>query len=257
MATNPISQRAVIFHEDGYARMGELLSPAEVDLYRSIYDRFLNGEIDCGDKRSDLGAGSARSNGAAENITQIMWPSELYPRLLGLPLHERGLALARELIGDDAVLDFDMLIDKAPRTAVPTPWHQDAAYWVGLPDTRAVSIWVALDESTLDNGCMWYVRGSHETPIRAHRSAGAGGGAIECECSEDEPGAMPLPLAPGHAAAHAGGTLHYSRGNTTDGHRRAYILNYRPADMVRLEREKGMDHGLQDNARTVRNAAAR
>lgn len=257
MATNPISRRTTTFHQDGYALTGELLSPAEVDQYRAIYDRSLSGGIDCGDKRSDLGAGSARSTDAAENITQIMWPSALHPQLLELPLHERALAVARELIGNDAVLDFDMLIDKAPHTGVSTPWHQDAAYWVGLPDTRAVSIWVALDESTLDNGCMWYVRGSHETPLRAHWPAGTGRGAIECECSEDEPGATPVPLAPGHAAAHAGGTLHYSRGNTTDGHRRAYILNYRPAEMVRMEREQGMDHGLEENVRTVRNSAAR
>ncbi|MDH6115517.1 phytanoyl-CoA hydroxylase [Kitasatospora sp. MAP12-15] len=256
MTTRPVSVRTTSFRQDGYAALGELLSLTEVDAYREIYDRFLNGEIDCGDKRSDLGAGSARST-ASENITQIMWPSALFPALLELPLHRRSLAQARELMGEDVILDFDMLIDKAPHTAVPTPWHQDVAYWVGLPDTRAVSIWVALDEATLDNGCMWYVRGSHQTLIRPHWPAGAGGGAIECECSEDEPGAAPVPLAPGYAAAHGGGTLHYSRGNTTGGHRRAYVLNFRPAAMVKLEREKGMDHGLRSNVRAVRNADAR
>lgn len=105
---------------------------------------------------------------ARENITQIMWPSALHPELLDLPLHARALAVARELVGEDMVLDFDMLIDKAPHTGVPTPWHQDAGYWVDLPDKRAVSIWVALDEATLDNGCMWYVYGSHLTPLRPH-----------------------------------------------------------------------------------------
>lgn len=244
------------FEDDGYARTGELLDATEVDAYRAIYDRFLDGEIDSGAKRSDLGAGTERRDDAVENITQIMWPCALHPPLLDLPLHGRAVRLARELIGDDAVLDFDMLIDKAPHSDVATPWHQDAAYWLDLPDPRAVSIWVALDESTVDNGCMWYVRDSHRSPIRPHRPAGTGGGAIECDCAEDEPGATPVPLPPGHAAAHAGGTLHYSRGNTTAGHRRAYILNFRPAAMVELERARGMDHGLEHNERVVRNTAA-
>ncbi|MFF7601623.1 phytanoyl-CoA dioxygenase family protein [Streptomyces mirabilis] len=256
MTEPPAFPAAVTFRQDGFASIHDLLSPAEVDAYREIYDLFLNGDIACGDKRSDLGGGSSRKNGAVENITQIMWPSVLFPPLLDLPLHARALAVARDLNGEDAVLDFDMLIDKAPHTGVPTPWHQDAAYWVGLPDTRAVSIWVALDESVLDNGCMWYVRGSHETPLRPHWPAGSGGGALQCECSEDEPGATPVPLLPGSAVAHAGGTLHYSRGNLTHAHRRAYILNFRPAEMIRLEREKGMDHGLSSNERVVRNADA-
>jgi ectoine hydroxylase-related dioxygenase (phytanoyl-CoA dioxygenase family) len=82
------------------------------------------------------------------------------------------------------------------------------------------------------------------------------GGAIECDCSEDEPGATPVPLPPGSAVVHAGRTLHYSRGNTTDGPRRAYIHNFRPAAMIARERELGMDHGLTGNVRTVRNSLA-
>ncbi|MFI1092507.1 phytanoyl-CoA dioxygenase family protein [Streptomyces sp. NPDC020917] len=256
MTTQPRNSRRLAFHTDGYTPTGLLLSPDEVKVYRAIYDRFLNGEIDAGDKRSDLGSAAGVPSGATENITQIMWPSALHPELLDLPLHQRALAVARELAGDDMVLDFDMLIDKAPHSNTPTPWHQDAAYWVDLPDTRAVSIWVALDPSTIDNGCMWYVRGSHGTPIRPHRPAGGGGGAIECDCSENEPGAAPVPLNPGEAAAHGGATLHYSRGNSTDGHRRAYILNYRSAAMIQLERDQGMDHGLSSNVRAVRNGGA-
>ncbi|MCH7225909.1 hypothetical protein [Haloferula sp. A504] len=52
-----------------------------------------------------------------------------------------------------------------------------------------------------------------------------------------------------------GATLHYSRGNTTPGHRRALILNFRPTEMIRLERELGFDHGKSDNTRRNRNKA--
>jgi len=244
------------FSEDGFCIVEDLLSPEEVDAYIETYDRFLDGTIDCGEKRSDLGAGVASDNESrAENITQIMWPSALVPALREAVYHQRAGQIIAELLGDDVELDFDMLIDKAPRTNTATPWHQDCAYWIDLPDKRAASIWLALDEATLENGCMWYVPGSHRQPIRPHRSAGTGGGALVCDADESE--GVAVPLKPGSAVIHAGGTLHYARGNSTDGHRRAFILNYRPAAMIALEREHGMDHGLTVNERLVRNTEAR
>ncbi|WP_073785090.1 MULTISPECIES: phytanoyl-CoA dioxygenase family protein [unclassified Streptomyces] len=253
MTVNTEIARAQIFANDGFVTTGPLLSTEEVRTYRDIYDRFLSGEIESGDKRSDLGSHEPRRGGGQENITQIMWPSALHEPLREMPLHARALETAKELIGDDAVFDFDMLIHKAPRTGVPTPWHQDAAYWIDLPDKRAVSIWVALDDAVLDNGCMWYVRGSHREPIRPHYATGDGKN-IQCDCAETEPGATAVPLSAGEGVAHSGTTLHYSRGNTTDGVRRAYILNFRPAKMLRLERERGYDVGLTENVRLVRNS---
>ncbi|MFE4975942.1 phytanoyl-CoA dioxygenase family protein [Kitasatospora sp. NPDC056651] len=247
--------RTEAFLRDGFAPVGTILSPEELETHREIYDKLLSGEIESGDKRSDLASHVPLREGVRENITQIMWPSALHAPLRELPLQARALAVARELIGDDAVLDFDMMIHKSPGSSVPTPWHQDAAYWIDLPDTRAVTVWVALDEATPDNGCMWYIRGSHQEPLRAHRPT-SDGRNIECDCSENEPGATAVPLSAGEAVAHTGQTLHYSRGNTSDRNRRAYILNYRPAEMIRLEREQGMDHGLEDNERKVRNKNA-
>ncbi|OON81083.1 phytanoyl-CoA dioxygenase family protein [Streptomyces tsukubensis] len=255
MAVNADLTLAEKFEMDGFVSTGPLLSAAEVDTYREIYDRFLSGEIESGDKRSDLGSHVPRREGVEENITQIMWPSALHKPVLDMPLHARALEIAKALIGDDAVFDFDMLIHKGPHTHVPTPWHQDAAYWIDLPDKRAASIWVALDDAVLDNGCMWYVQGSHKHPLRTHYPT-SDGKNIQCDCSEDEPGATAVPLPAGEGVAHSGTTLHSSRGNTTDSVRRAYILNFRPAEMLRLERERGYDVGLTENVRLVRNSGA-
>lgn len=56
---------------------------------------------------------------------------------------------------------------------------------------------------------------------------------------------------------HDGATPHYSRGNTTDGHHRARILNSHPAAMIRREREPGFDHGKSGNVRENRNAGTK
>jgi phytanoyl-CoA hydroxylase len=247
--------RAELFDRDGFVAVHDLLAPGEVDAYRALYDRFLAGAIPVGSRRSDLGAAVDATRPGVENITQIMWPSDSAPELLGSSAYVRALAVARELLGTDMAFDFDMLIDKAPRTRTPTPWHQDAAYWIDLPDRRAASCWIALDEATVDNGCMWFVPGSHRRPMRPHRAAGRGGGALECDGSEDE--GTPVPLRAGSCTFHAGGTMHYSRGNSSDGHRRALIVNFRPRAMVELERARGFDHGKDAPGRANRNPLTR
>tara|TARA_B100001059_G_scaffold42834_2_gene34758 strand:+ start:80784 stop:81509 length:726 start_codon:yes stop_codon:yes gene_type:complete len=224
------------FEQEGYLALEDILSVQDMTFYVQTYDAFINNEFDTSNLRSDL---SGKQDNDKEYITQIMLPSRIYPYLLQLSMHQKGLAIARQLLGEDMILDFDMLINKAPHTNQPTPWHQDAAYWIDMPDKRALSIWFAIDEATLDNGCMWYTPKSHKLPLREHHQP-LGKGALQCIGSEGE--SMAVPLKPGSCAIHHGHTLHYSRGNSTSGHRRAFILNFRPKKMVELEREQGMDH---------------
>lgn len=251
---NPLVDSETFFR-DGFFQVDRLIESAEIGNLLRLYDRFLDGSIEVGGMRSDLGGGSDKKEGVKENITQIMWPSEFVPVLHDTPAYRNALRVVRALFGDDMAFDFDMLIDKAPHSDTPTPWHQDCAYWPDLPDKRAASCWIALDEATRDNGCMWFAPGSHEGELRPHRPAGKGGGALECDGSEDEAVAVLLP--PGSCTLHGGKTLHYSRGNTTDGHRRALILNFRPEAMIRLERELGFDHGKSSNVRENRNVGTK
>ena len=235
------------FDTQGFLRVHDLLNADEVARYAELYEHFLAGNINPGNLRFDLGSHAESTDASpAENITQIMWPSALIPILHDAPLHQRSHAIARQYGGDDMEPDFDMMIDKAPGSNTSTPWHQDMSYWLDLPDTRSVSVWVALDKATVDNGCMWYVPGAHKLPLRLHRKAGESGHALECDASEEE--GVPVPLSPGSAVLHLGASLHYSRGNSTDSRRRAFITNFRPRAMIEFERERGFDHGRKQNA---------
>ena len=195
--------------------------------------------------RSDL-SGKTTEVGK-EAITQIMRPSLVYTELRMHPAYSKALACARDLLGEDMELDFDMLIDKRPYSETETPLHQDAAYWIDMPDKRAVSCWIAIDHATEENGCMWFVSKDQDNKVLDH-SAPVAGGALRCEAPIDR--AQCIPLKPGDCTFHDGFTLHFSKGNSTKGHRRALILNFRPKDMIDLERSKGVDH-LGD--RKVRN----
>lgn len=230
-------EQIAFFKKEGYLVYENLLTLEEVNYFRKVYEDFLAGRIDNQGQRSDLSGSTSIDQ--PEKIVQIMRPSLLYPAIHNSVLHQRALAISQALLGDDMELDFDMLIDKSPHTNTPTPWHQDEAYWIDMPDKRAVSCWVALDNVQKDNGCMWFVPTSHETNLRPHQQTG-NGGALQCEASEEEAVAVEIPA--GACTFHSGRTIHYARGNSTDLRRRAFIANFRPRDMIAYERSKGFDH---------------
>jgi phytanoyl-CoA hydroxylase len=224
-----------VFASEGFLVVHNLISEVELHYYNSLYNSFLNNTIDASKYRSDL-SGNEDKN---ERITQIMVPSRLVPELINKPVHSRTLHIAKQLLGDDMELDFDMLINKAPNTNTITPWHQDAAYWIDMPDKRAVSCWLAIDNSFKENGCMWYTPKSHLIPTLKHQQIG-NKDALVCNGSEDN--SVYIELEPGSCVFHHGNTLHYSRGNSTNTNRRALITNFRPQTMIDFERSKGYDH---------------
>ncbi|XP_031565926.1 phytanoyl-CoA dioxygenase domain-containing protein 1 homolog [Actinia tenebrosa] len=241
LRTQPTDKWKENFDNDGFLIVHNLINDECVNIYKDLYMKLLSGEINTDPHRQDLGWYNPQKNKNQENICQIMWPSLYIPTLMEGPLHERVSAINKIIVGPDAVFDFDMLIAKGPNTDTSTPWHQDESYWPDMPDKRTATCWVALDNATVDNGCMWFVPGSHKKPLREHRSAAKGAHILQCDCTEEE--GVPQPLPPGSCSFHTGRTLHYTRGNTTDNLRRAYITNYRPAAMVEWEREHNFSHG--------------
>ncbi|WP_136465375.1 phytanoyl-CoA dioxygenase family protein [Flagellimonas onchidii] len=225
------------FLKQGFTKLDRLIPDVEVENLRKLYDELLNDRKRTAGLRSDLG-GKGDSKANVEKITQIMRPSMIEPKLSSNIAYTLALDHVRDMLGVDMELDFDMLINKAPQTSTPTPWHQDAAYWIKMPDKRSASCWIALDEVYEDNGCMWFIPKENEQ-IKPHKHY-TEGGALYCEA--DLSIAKSVPLKAGGCTFHDGFTLHFSKGNTTNSQRRALILNFRPKKMIELERSQGVDH---------------
>jgi len=241
------------FEEHGYAVVHNIIPKPQLRHYTGLYDSIQGGAVDASSHRHDLGGHKDQVVDGKENVGQIMWPSDLVAGFREGPLHERSYAVCKSLLGQDTAFDFDMLIYKDPHTATETPWHQDEAYWPsGMSDKRAITVWCALDEATVDNGAMWYIKGSHQGRLREHQTASAGSHILMTEdASEDEDGATCVPLPAGSAVLWHGRTCHYSRGNVTAQVRRTFICNFRPEAMVQWERQNGFDHlrnGFDDYA---------
>src|ERR1043165_4317590 len=110
----------------------------------------------------------------------------------------------------------------------PTGWHLDNPYW-SFSSRDAISIWVALDDATLGNGCMWYVPTTHKTARYENANIGQnmdGLFRIYPEWKPIDPVAAPVPA--GTAVFHNGLTAHGAGANMTNRQRRAMTCAYMP-----------------------------
>jgi hypothetical protein len=74
----------------------------------------------------------------------------------------RAADVAGALMGSREVRLFhDHMLVKEPGTPSPTPWHNDTSYW-HTRGSQICSIWIALDDATISNGCLWYLPGTHK-----------------------------------------------------------------------------------------------
>jgi ectoine hydroxylase-related dioxygenase (phytanoyl-CoA dioxygenase family) len=108
-----------------------------------------------------------------------------------------------------------------------TPWHQDQTLW-HLWTPTAVSCWVAIDECTVENGCLEFVRGSHRHGVEEHILVDAAQPYIPDERVPQE-NVVPLLMEPGDAVFFHGLTWHASKPNRSP-HRRLSIVAVYYAD---------------------------
>lgn len=213
------------YHEHGYLAIDAIMPPEEIATVRRIYDRLFNEDrAQAGRDTYDLTG--ARDRGQKEAIPQILQPAKYAPGLLETQMVANLKAMMRQLHGADAKMVGDHAINKPPHNAAATPWHQDEAYWNPAVEYSSLSVWIPLQPATKQNGCMYFVPGSHRTEIVPHRPIGDDPRTPGLEVvpgAFDFSAAVACELPPGGATFHHGRTLHYTPPNNSDDYRRAYI----------------------------------
>ena len=141
---------------------------------------------------------------------------------------ELGEMLCR-LEGIDGIRVWhDQTLQKGP-WGNPSSWHIDVPSW-SFRSPHAISIWIALDDATIQNGCMYYISGSHREAVYEKRGGfGPNVGAIFEEYPEwlgRDPVAVTLKA--GDAALHNGLMAHAAGPNMTPRSRRAMTCAYMP-----------------------------
>jgi ectoine hydroxylase-related dioxygenase (phytanoyl-CoA dioxygenase family) len=164
------------------------------------------------------------------------------PRLLDLLFDDAVLDLVAPITGPDIVLWSSGFICKMPFVGPPTPWHSDTAYWRGRLDNEEgiVTVWLALDPSTTENGCMRVIPGTHRETAE-YRVIEPGGFFHSEATGVDESTAVDLQLRPNHCSLHDGRILHGAKPNTSPRRRAGYTMRYLPAT-TRIRPEANGDH---------------
>ncbi len=255
-------QQRDFFHEQGYLSIPSLTTAEDVAQLRVAYDRIFREQAGR-EEGNQFDLAGTDEEGKQASLPQILNPSKYAPEMNASLLLANARALCRQLLGDKADCSIAHAIFKPARTGAPTPWHQDAAYWNAAMDYPAqVSIWVPLQEAKIENGCMWFVPGSHQSQdILRHQSINNDPRIHGLELHESQmqhvQGAVACPLAAGGCTVHGGYTLHYTGPNKSDIPRRALILMGGLPAVKRTEPRKLTWMEEKQTAREQRAAAAR
>ena len=147
-------------------------------------------------------------------------------------LDERIGKMAAQLAGVDGIrIWHDQALIKRP-WANPTAWHLDTPFW-SFSDRNAISIWVALDNATLENGCLFFIPGSHKQTNFDKITIGRNMDGI-FDVYPQLKNRMPVaaPMKAGSCSFHNGLTVHGANANMTNGFRRAMTCAYMPEGNV-------------------------
>jgi len=145
-----------------------------------------------------------------------------------LMMDERIGKMAADLAGVDAIrIWHDQALIKRP-WANPTSWHIDTPFW-SFSDRNAISIWIALDDATLENGCLFFIPGScHETTFENKGIGKNMDGIFEVYPQFLKTNSVAAPMKAGSCSFHNGLTIHGANANMTSGSRRAMTCAYMP-----------------------------
>lgn len=158
------------------------------------------------------------------------------PKLFDWLFADEVLDLVEPIIGPDIALWSSHFICKPPKTGKRVPWHEDSAYWGDVLEPMEVcTVWLAIDPSTPENGCMRVIPGTHAHGYSEYEDVENPETSVfnsrikQGQFNEDD--AVDAVLRPGQASLHHGKIIHGSNPNASDIRRCGYTMRYMPASV--------------------------
>lgn len=141
------------------------------------------------------------------------------------------LDAVENLIGPDIRLYTDQMFTKPARHGSEVPWHADSAYWPAA-EAGLLSCWLALDDVTIENGCVRFIPGTHKTVVPHHEVESATANKITVKPGTIDPSQeVPVEIKAGSMCIHHSLTVHRSLPNMSDRCRRGLVMIYLPTDL--------------------------
>ncbi|HEX6522537.1 MAG TPA: phytanoyl-CoA dioxygenase family protein [Streptosporangiaceae bacterium] len=215
------------YRDDGYLIFREVIGP---DLIREAdaHVRWLQERYP--DRRGE------------DLSTELVAKDPFWVRLVS---DDRLLDVASIFVGPDIALFASHYISKPPFSGKLVPWHQDGAFWPLEPMT-VVTLWLAVDKATPENGCLRVIPGTHAEDLHDVRERHGGEAVfdVESDVAVDESKAVDLILEPGDVEVHHPNIMHGSNPNTSPRRRCGLTIRYIPTSTRITSREQPFPSAL-------------
>lgn len=204
------------FNRDGYLMPFRFFDAVEIADVRSYFDRLL-----------------ARYATEGKDSYSISSAHLRHGRVWDVLTNPKIVAVVRDLLGPSVVAWGSHFFCKMPGDGKTVAWHQDSSYWPLTP-SKAVTVWLAIDDADRGNACMKYIPGTHTLGHLTYKLSETDEGNV---LNQTVPGIekygepVYVELRAGEAALHSDLLLHGSEANTSARRRCGLTLRYTPGDV--------------------------
>ncbi|MBO1511281.1 phytanoyl-CoA dioxygenase family protein [Metabacillus bambusae] len=224
-----LTQESVKYYqENGYwLQKKQLFSEDKMNTLRNIFEDQLEVK---GSKLSD----------------ELDTPHFRDERLLDFLLSDEVLDLVEPILGPNIGLWSSHFICKDPYVGRATPWHEDSAYWKGRVDRydKIVTVWLALDRSTKENGAMYVIPGTHVNGFSEYEEVDKSTNLFDTQIKNvDTTNAVCFELEPGECSLHDSRIIHGASENKSPYRRCGYTMRYFSTE-TKVDLEKNKSHKI-------------
>ncbi len=208
------------YHRDGQVTPNWRLPPDRLERMRRSLDRLVAARSDI---RPDF---IALPHVPWEGPDEVDIAREFFEYVTDPAL----LDLVEPLIGPDIIMWASSVFCKPAEKGLEVPWHQDGQYWPIRPHAT-VTAWIALDDATLENGCMRVIPGSHRMGEFSHEQSDREDLVLNNVLNDpriDLSTAYDLAIEAGQISLHDVGIVHGSKPNTSGKRRAGFAIRYMP-----------------------------
>jgi ectoine hydroxylase-related dioxygenase (phytanoyl-CoA dioxygenase family) len=204
------------YNREGFVRPVRIFSDDEIAGIRAYFDDLLEQVIAAGGDSYSISTAHLKYGRVYDLLTD--------PRIVGC---------VKDLLGERVVGWGSHFFCKMPHDGKSVAWHQDASYWPLTP-TKAVTVWLAVDDADTENACMRFIRGSHHFGHLTYRPSSTNEHNVLNQTIDDvEQYGQPVDdvLRAGEISLHSDLLLHGSNANDSDRRRCGLTLRYCATDV--------------------------
>ena len=233
MKSQITAEQVAYYQNNGFIVIEDFLSPDELEHWRSAVMEAVTerGGKKMPGKDTKIGEDDGINEDAeyfGKVFDQLLNLWQTNDKVKELMVDERIGEMAAKLAGVEGIrIWHDQALFKRP-WANPTAWHLDTPFW-SFSDRKALSIWVALDDATLENGCLYFIPGSFKETTYENKGIGKNmDGIFEVYPRFAKTAPFVAKMKAGSCSFHNGLTIHGAGANMTPGFRRAMTCAYMP-----------------------------